>query len=114
MVHELMRLRQVADDLARGMNLEIARRQTGEMRVYFLLAEAAGQQAHDFLTEQLALSFFSANEIGRPSENPLTLVIKLPKKRVFEAIPKFVTGRLRIGKRMEREHHEIFLRLDEG
>ena len=60
--HEQVGQGEVGQDVFGGVNLKIARRQRRKVGLYFFLADGRGQQAADFVGEQLALLLLHADE----------------------------------------------------
>ena len=67
MMHESMRLGQVGRDCFGFMNLEVPRRQSGEMSFDFIFANAFWHEAADLFLQKITLPLLGANEI-RPAE----------------------------------------------
>src|SRR5688572_14900450 len=107
-----MRERDIHDDVARRMNLKVARRQGAEMSVHFLLAKVARELLNHFLGEQFALFFFGANKVGATAQDLNGFVVKLPEEGILKAVPELVAGGHGIRERVESQHAQIFRRLN--
>jgi len=78
--HEAMSEDEVLKDFASGVDLEIARRQGGEVRLQFFLAQVFGQEPANLIHEQFALLFFGTNELGPAGHQADGTVMKAPEK----------------------------------
>ena len=89
---------EVGQDFFGRMDLEIARRQRGEVGLQFLLAQVLGREAADLLHEVLALFLLGAGELGAAGHQLHGLVVQRAEQQVFEAVPELVAGGLGISK----------------
>ena len=69
---------EVVEDLLGGVDLEIARRQRGEMGVQFLLVQVGGHEFADLLHQQFALFLLGADEFGAAGEQRQGAVVQFP------------------------------------
>ena len=83
----------------RGVDLEVACRQRGEVGLQFLLAQVLGRKAADFLHELFALLLLGADEFGAAGHQLQGLVVQRAEQQVFEAVPELVAGGLGIRRR---------------
>jgi hypothetical protein len=98
----------VAQDLPGGVNLKVAGRERRKVRIHFLAADLVfGQLAH-FVLEVHPAQFLGPSKL-RPAGHQLEgLSVEGPKQGIFEPVPEFVAGGLRINKRMQRQHAQGF------
>ena len=111
-VHEPVRQRQVARDLLHPVQLEITRRQMLEVGVQFVLAKSARQALGNFLLEQFAFALLRDPEGRGPGQELHRLAVEHQEERVLEAVPKLVARPQRVGEGVQRQHPQIFRRLD--
>lgn len=108
LAHKAMGKQEIVEDIAGGMDLEIARRQSREMSLKLLVVDAFGQQMADFFKEDFALLFFGADEFSATGHQLSGPEMQRPKQLIFESIPELIAGRQRIGESMQGEQVQCF------
>src|ERR1035437_9840797 len=106
--HELVRAKQIGQDVLGRMNLEVAGGQRGEVGLQFLLAQVLGGEAADFLHQHVTMFLFHLSELSGAGHQLQGLVVQRAEQQVFESVPQLVAGGLGIDKGVEREQSERF------
>ena len=98
---------EVGENVFRGVNLIITRRQGREVRLKFFFTAGVRHQLPDFIGEQGALFFLGADERRAARKLLHRFVEKQQQQRILETVPQLVARAERVGKRVEREQLQM-------
>ena len=113
-VDELVDEGQVPGDLPGGMDLEVAGRQSLEMRRDLLFRKRLGEDGLNLFAQQLPVAEFGFDEFSVALQSQGRFLVQGEQQRILEAVPQGVAGAHGVGEGVQGEQVEVFLSLHLG